>query len=61
MEVVEIVRFLDKDDNEKIFPIPSMRAREPASFWREYVIAVVMFLSLSVVMAKISYQMLEIV
>ena len=62
MEVVEIVRFLDKDDNEKkIFPIPSMRAREPASFWREYVIAVVMLLSLSVVMAKISYQMLEIV
>ena len=62
MEVVEIVRFLDKDDNEKkIFPIPSMCAREPSSFWREYVIAVVMLLSLSVVMVKISYQMLEIV
>ena len=62
MEVVEIVRFLDKDDNEKkIFPIPSMRARELSSFWRENVIAVVMLLSLSVVMAKICYQMLEIV
>ena len=59
---MEIVRFLDKDDNEnKIFPIPSS-----ARAWTSVILEGKCdsrrhALSLSVVLAKTSYQMLEIV